>query len=257
MKTYYFPLIFGTIEDEYEMHENVRLLEEIFLNKGCTFYFVRHGQTYFNLYRRMQGWSNIQLTEEGSEDVRRSGRGLAEVQFDAVYTSDLNRTIETAGLILEENKFGEELEIQAMPEFREVFFGSFEGMDVDEVWENINEVMEYPSVAELWAEATVPEQMNATKEADPYHHAENYLEFWSRIEKGLLTLIDKHRDTGDKVLVVAHGNTIRYMLNGLVPELDNPQPLLNASVSKVSYYEGRYHLECYNEIEHFKDLEKD
>lgn len=227
------------------------------MSKGCTFYFVRHGQTYFNLYRRMQGWSDTQLTPEGRKDVRRSGRGLADVKFDAVYTSDLNRTIETGGIILEENHAGEKLQMQAMPEFREVFFGSYEGLDIDEVWESINEVMEFPSVAELWAGSSISEQMDATKKADPYHHAEDFLEFWLRLEKGLLKLIKTHRDTGDNVLVVAHGNTIRYMLNGLIPELENPQPLLNASVSKVSYYDGRYHLKSYNQIEHFKDLEKD
>ena len=227
------------------------------MSKGCTFYFVRHGETYLNFYRRMQGWSDIQLTEKGSEDVRRSGKGLAEVKFDAVYSSDLSRTIETAGIILEENKAADDLTVHAMPEFREVFFGSFEGLGVDEVWADINKVMGYPTVGDLWSKATVPEQMDATKKADPYHHAENYIEFWSRIEKGLIELIKTHRDTGDNVLVVAHGNTIRYMLSGLVPELIDPQPLLNASVSKVSYYDGFYHLESYNQIDHFKDLEKD
>ncbi|WP_034551127.1 histidine phosphatase family protein [Carnobacterium funditum] len=227
------------------------------MSKGCTFYFVRHGETYLNLYRRMQGWSNIQLTEKGRDDVRRSGKGLADVKFDAVYTSDLNRTIETAGIILEENKEADDLTIHAMPELREVFFGSFEALGVDEVWASINEVMGYPTVGDLWSRATVPERMNATKKADPYHHAENYLEFWTRIEKGLIELIKTHRDTGDTVLVVAHGNTIRYMLSGLVPELIDPQPLLNASVSKVSYYDGLYHLKSYNQIDHFKSLEKD
>lgn len=71
----------------------------------------------------------------------------------------------------------------------------------------------------------------------------------------MIKLIDKHRDTGDKVMIVAHGNTIRYLLNNLVPELENPQPLLNASVSVVKYYNGRYHLEAYNEVGHFKNLE--
>ncbi|WP_029277705.1 histidine phosphatase family protein, partial [Carnobacterium jeotgali] len=70
-----------------------------------------------------------------------------------------------------------------------------------------------------------------------------------------LKLINKHRDTGDKVMIVAHGNTIRYLLNNLVPELENPQPLLNASVSAVKYYNGKYHLEVYNEVGHFKDSE--
>ena len=226
------------------------------MSKGCTFYFVRHGQTYFNHYRKIQGWSNTPLTEEGAVDVRRSGRGLADVEFDAVYTSDLSRTVQTASIILEENKHAENLKIEMMPEFREVFFGFFEGENVDEAWKIINQELKYDSVPEMFAQASIPERMNATKKADPHHDAEDFLTFWTRIEEGLMKLISKHRDTGDKVLVVAHGNTIRYLLNNLVAELENPQPLLNASVSIASYHNGAYHLEKYNEVKHFKDLEK-
>ena len=70
------------------------------MSKGVTFYFVRHGETYFNFYGRMQGWSNALLTEDGIKNVHRSGRGLADIEFDAVYTSDLKRTIDTASIIL-------------------------------------------------------------------------------------------------------------------------------------------------------------
>lgn len=227
------------------------------MEEGCTFYFIRHGQTYFNHYKRMQGWSNTPLTPQGREDVRSSGRGLADVEFDAAYTSDLSRTTETATIILEENKKGKELTLKAMPEFREVFFGSFEGSDIEETWGKVNEVLGYASVPEMWAQTSIPEQMNAFKKADPYHDAEDFLTFWLRVEQGLIKLIYKHRDTGDKVMIVAHGNTIRYLLNNLVPELETPQPLLNASVSVVKYYNGRYHLKMYNEVSHFKELENE
>lgn len=223
--------------------------------KGATFYFVRHGETYLNHYRKIQGWSNTPLTPEGEEDVRRSGRGLSDVKFDAVYTSDLSRTVQTANIILEENKQAEGLVLEMMPEFREVFFGSFEGEHVDAAWETINKEMKYDSIPEMFAQSSIPERMNATKAADPYHHAEDFMTFWTRIEQGLLKLINKHRDSGEKILVVAHGNTIRYLLNNLVPELINPQPLLNASVSVTTYKKGAYHLEMYNKVDHFKDEE--
>lgn len=226
------------------------------MNEGCTFYFVRHGETYFNHYRRIQGWSNTPLRSEGAEDVRRSGRGLADVKFDAVYTSDLSRTVQTANIILEENKHAEDLTIKMMPEFREVFFGSFEGADVDDAWQTIIKEMDYPSIPEMFALSSIPERMNATKKADPFNDAEDFMTFWSRVEQGMIKLIDKHRDTGHKVLVVAHGNTIRYLLNNLVADLVDPEPLLNASVSVANYHDGAYHLERYNEVRHFKDIEK-
>ena len=58
------------------------------MSKGLTFYFMRHGETYFNVYGRVQGWCNAPLTEKGIEDIKRSGRGLAAIKFDAVYASD-------------------------------------------------------------------------------------------------------------------------------------------------------------------------
>ena len=58
-------------------------------------YFVRHGQTYLNLYNRMQGWADGPLTPKGEEDAKRVGRALAAIQFDYVFCSDLARTVST------------------------------------------------------------------------------------------------------------------------------------------------------------------
>lgn len=66
-------------------------------------YLVRHGKTMFNTSRRVQGWSDTPLTNEGIEVAEFLGRGLREIPFDAVYTSDRGRTIETAGIVLRES----------------------------------------------------------------------------------------------------------------------------------------------------------
>ncbi|WP_027108586.1 histidine phosphatase family protein [Lacticigenium naphthae] len=223
--------------------------------KGVTFYFVRHGETYLNHYGRMQGWSNAPLTDSGVRDVKRSGEGLADVKFDAVYSSDLTRTIETARIILGENKHAFGLSINEMKQFREVFFGSFEGDIGSNVWTKVADELGFESKKEMFRNTTIPERMNGTLQADPYHDAEDFMTFWSRIEEGLLELVDRHRDTGENVLVVAHGGTIRYLLINLLPELKNPDSLLNASVSVASYYEGKYHLESYNDVSHFTDID--
>lgn len=240
------------------MEEASQTVERSFFmeNKGMTFYLVRHGETYFNYYGRMQGWSNTPLTENGKEDVRRSGRGLADVKFDAIYTSDLSRTIETANLILEENHATEDKTLHSMPEFREVFFGSMEGMYGSEAYAKVAEHMGFESVKEMFRNTTIPERMNGFHDADPDHYAEDFMTFWSRIERGLLELVDRHRDTGETILLVAHGQTIRYMLQSLVAELEEPDNLLNASVCKVHYHSGKFHVERYNDVTHFKDADK-
>lgn len=222
--------------------------------QGVTIYFVRHGQTYLNLYNRMQGWSNAPLTEEGIIDVRRSGRGLKDIKFDAVYTSDLSRTIETAELILEENDLTDpEIEMTLMPEFREVFFGSFEGEYGEVLYQKVAEHLGYDSAMDMFEHTNQFQQMEAIKELDPFGHAENFMEFWLRAQKGLIQLIENHRDTGETILVVAHGITIRLMLENLVPELKKGGELLNTSVSIAHYRDGMYHLDSYGDVSHFVD----
>lgn len=90
-----------------------------------TFYFVRHGQTLFNVKNLAQGWCDSPLTETGVAQARAAGRGLAAagVIFDAAYASDLGRCRDTAAYVLEGTG------LSAVPTFnlREVSFGSGEG----------------------------------------------------------------------------------------------------------------------------------
>lgn len=223
---------------------------------GVTLYFVRHGETYLNFYNRMQGWSNAPLTDRGEVDVRRSGKGIKDIKFDAVYTSDLSRTVDTAELLLQENeKTSTNQEIVLMPEFREIFFGSFEGEYGDVLYKKVAEHLGYETAEKMFSDVNLFERMGAFKELDPYGHAEDFMEFWLRVEKGLLKVIDKHRDTGKNILIVAHGGTIRLILENLIPELDDPNALLNASVSVAHYDKGLYHLDRYGDVSHFVDEE--
>lgn len=227
------------------------------MSKGVTFYFVRHGETFFNFYGRMQGWSNALLTEEGIKNVHRSGRGLANIEFDAVYTSDLKRTIDTASIILEENKYNENLEIVQMPEFREVHFGSFEGLSSAEVWPEVEQRVNIKHGLPEGSDIQIQDLMNMFKEVDPYHFAENYTEFWNRVESGLLKLLNRHAGTDQNILVVCHGMTIRNLLDGLIADFDKTDALQNASVSIVKYQHGRFEMLAYNQVEHFKDVADD
>lgn len=224
------------------------------MSKGVTFYFVRHGETWFNRFNRMQGWANAPLTPEGEEDVRRSGRGLADIQFDAVYSSDLMRTIDTAELLLAENKHAEGLEIQPMEEFREVGFGYYEGLPASEIWPLAMEEVSLKYDLPVGSNDTISHLLNTFKELDPYHLAESYAEFWQRVERGLLILLNRHAGKDHHILVVCHGMTIRNLLHGLVADFDHVDPLDNASVSITRYQNGQFELLAYNQTNHFTDV---
>ncbi len=59
-------------------------------------YMVRHGQTYFNIYNKLQGWSNSPLTDKGIQNAADTGEKLKNTKFVAAYCSDTTRAEQTA-----------------------------------------------------------------------------------------------------------------------------------------------------------------
>lgn len=222
------------------------------MTKKLSLYFVRHGQTYLNKNMRIQGWADTPLTPEGIEVVKASGRGLADTEFVAAYSSDLHRTIATAEYILKENKHGFGLVLEPLSEFRETFFGSLEGEVGTVAWDKIAKANGYASKEDLEQRADVRQTMNATKAADPTGDAEDFMEFWSRVEKGFLHVINRHREEGGNILIVAHGNTIKNIVHELVPSMDPSVVLDNASVTVLTYENGLFKLDRLNDTSHFQ-----
>ena len=218
-------------------------------DKGVTLYFMRHGETVFNRYNKIQGWADTPLTKEGRLDAIRSGLGMRDIPFHAVYTSDLRRTIETAQLVLRDHPLRDQLSLQMMPEFREVCFGSLEGQNATEVWTNL-----YKTLQRTFDQndgRNVIEEMNQIKAMDPDHIGENFMEFWLRVEQGLLKVINKHRDQNQNILIVSHGITIRNMLHELIPDFQLSELIGNASLNIVEYSDGKFHLKALNQTNHF------
>ncbi|EMG29180.1 phosphoglycerate mutase [Listeria fleischmannii 1991] len=222
------------------------------MTKKLALYFVRHGQTYLNKNLRMQGWADTPLTPEGAEIVRQSGRGLSDTEFVAAYSSDLHRTISTAKILLHENKHGFGLQLEPRSEFRETFFGSFEGEKGDVAWGEIARFNGYDSQEDFFSKVDVRTMMNDTKKADPTGDAEDFMTFWTRVEKGFLHVINRHRDTGGNILIVAHGNTIRNIVHELEPSITESFVLDNASVTVLTYENGLFKVERLNDISHFR-----
>ena len=103
--------------------------------------------------------------------------------------------------------------IRKLPEFREVFFGSFEGDDIDQTWAQI------AKVGGLNGETNVQKIINklglekfreATKEADPRHLAENKEELDERMIRGIHILKDLTKNE-ERVLLVSHGDFIKTL----------------------------------------------
>lgn len=93
-------------------------------------YFVRHGQTLWNRQGVFQGAGlNPSLLEDSKHEVIALGQRLKTIDFDAIFSSDLTRALETAQLINQENNQPKSIEIS--PLLREWDLGNLEGKKID------------------------------------------------------------------------------------------------------------------------------
>jgi probable phosphoglycerate mutase len=215
--------------------------------KKITIYFIRHGETYLNKYKRMQGWADSPLTREGEAVAKKAGEILANIEFDGVYSSDLGRTIQTARIILKENQYASKLKIQPKKEFRESFFGYFEGATQDESYQAFADVAGV-SKEELFQKFSLSEFMELVKRADPYHEAENYEELWERLSKGIENIVHVEYDKEEvKILVVTHGNVIRNIFTRMDATISPATDIQNSSISTLVYENGKYLVSGFNQ----------
>jgi len=212
-------------------------------------YMIRHGQTYFNKYRRMQGWCDSPLTAVGRQDAINAGKMLKEINFDGAYASDMSRAMNTAKLILK-NSGNTDLTVTPMPAFREAFYGYFEGDDTSQTWFEIGAPHQAPSLSAIIEKYGIQKAKDFAKEADPFHHAENNAEFWKRINGGLAELRQQAHD-GDQLLIVSHGNTI-YSIAAEVANLTSPDRPQNGSVTKFTITDDTITLDYLGKKEHIQ-----
>ena len=189
---------------------------------------VRHGQSTWNLENRFTGWTDVDLTELGREEAHAAGQLLREggYDFDIAYTSVLKRAIKTLNIVQEE------LGLEWIPVIRawqlnERHYGSLQGLNKAEMAEKFGEAQvkiwrrsydvpppplesndeRHPRFDRRYASLT-PEQLPATESLKLT--LERVLPYWHS------TLAPEIK-SGRRVLLVAHGNSIR----ALVKYLDN------------------------------------
>jgi broad specificity phosphatase PhoE len=177
--------------------------------KTLNLYVVRHGKTYFNRYNKLQGWGNSPLVASGIQDAHQAGQKLSQVHFKAAYCSDTTRAMDTAKIILEENKNSREISLITDAKFREEFYGSFEGTNMDAAWTSAGAPVGLRTYSEIVDKYDVDKTKDLLKEADPWHDAENSEEFWQRVLAGFKRILTNPvLDDGDNVLLISHGNSL-------------------------------------------------
>lgn len=90
------------------------------------FYIVRHGETENNRAKRLSGWIDTALTEEGLNQTEKAIAKLSRLDIDEVYSSDMGRAFTTAYTVVRELQFPKE--IKRLAGLREVNYGDAANM---------------------------------------------------------------------------------------------------------------------------------
>ena len=152
---------------------------------------LRHGETAWNRERRYQGWTDPPLSAEGLLQAEAAARELKEHAFAAVYASPLRRARDTAAAIAAPHG----LEVETDPAFKELAFGQWEGLTLDEARAG------FPSVYDGWAK---------TPHLFSPPGGESLAQARERVLAGLERLRAGHPDA--IVCLVAHGIPVRILI---------------------------------------------
>ncbi|MGG3467464.1 histidine phosphatase family protein [Neobacillus pocheonensis] len=192
--------------------------------KKVTLYFVRHGETQFNVEKRMQGHADSPLTEKGVAQARAVGRGLSDIEFKAAYCSESQRVIDTANHALGVRK----IPLSTDARLKEMNFGLLESLMISEITARYGNILETLfSLTDF--NLAAPE-------------GESYSQLYSRTCLAIDEILKNHEREGGNILVFSHGVTIgNYLM-----QLTKSQKYLhhdNCSVSVVSYKNGEFEIE--------------
>jgi 2,3-bisphosphoglycerate-dependent phosphoglycerate mutase len=227
-----------------------------------TLVLLRHGESTWNKENRFTGWTDVDLTERGRAEALEAGRLLAAegLTFDVAYTSVLKRAIRTLWIVLDE------MDLMWVPVHRdwrlnERHYGALQGLNKAETAARHGEEQ-----TRIWRRSydIPPPPLEAGDERHPAHDRR-----YGRLPADQLPLTECLKDTvarflplwhetiaptiarGDRVLITAHGNSLRALVKYLdgvsdadIVNLNIPTgiPLvyqLDAALSPIkSYYLG-------------------
>lgn len=211
-------------------------------------YLVRHGQTYYNIYNKLQGWSNSPLTDKGKKDAVQVANKLKDTHFDAAFCSDLPRAIETCRTILTINEASSVKSPIVSPFFREEFYGVYEGTNMDQAWYLAGAPHGLNTFREIVTKHSIGTAKDWLHEADPFHDAENNQQYWQRMDQGIALIRDAQLPDNANVLWVSHGNTCLSLVErfgkGKYDVTKRPD---NGSLSKLVMTDDNIHFEFYNQ----------
>ena len=209
---------------------------------------LRHGESVWNKENRFTGWTDVDLSEKGVEEARESGRVLRDegYDFDIAFTSVLKRAIRTLNIVLEE------MDRQWLPvvkhwRLNERHYGALQGLDKAEtaqkegeeqvhIWRRSYDIAP-PALED--GDERFPANEPQYREVDPHvlphteclkDTVERFIPYWFD------NIAPQIRD-GKRVLIAAHGNSLRALVKYLDGISDEDIPDLNIPTGLPLVYE--------------------
>jgi probable phosphoglycerate mutase len=197
---------------------------------------IRHGETDWNVEKRLQGHCDIALNREGVRQAVALGRVLRDEPLDAIFASDLQRARDTAQGIADARG----MTVQIDAGLRERCFGAFEGLIHSEISER------YPADFAAWKERRLDARYTAGE-----RQAETLREFAARALGSVSRLAGMvgHR----RIAVVTHGGVLDTLYRhayDLGYEHPRNFPVLNGSINRLRWNGERFEVLSWADIAH-------
>lgn len=202
-------------------------------------YFVRHGQTIWNVEKRFQGLSDSPLTELGIIQAKLLGEKLKDIKFDKFYSTSLKRAYDTANYI----KGNRKQKVEIFDDFVEISMGDMEGIKQEDF-------------KKLYPEQVKNFFFNQLEYDPSSFGGESFLEVRERVIRGLNKFIELNKNY-ERVLVVSHGATLKTLLHYIsgkdISTLSDEAIPKNTSYTIVKYENGKFEIIDFSNTSHLEE----
>ena len=182
---------------------------------------TRHGQSVWNADNKFTGWVDVDLSDKGREEAKKSGELLNKlnIKIDISYTSYLKRAIETLTIILK--SIGLSMKFNTAWELNERHYGSLTGLNKEETKKKIGEE-QFKKYRRSWDIAPPPmakdskylenfSPLNAGIPQNKIPLTESLKSTYERVIPYYDIEINKNLKNGKNILISAHGNSLRAL----------------------------------------------
>jgi len=182
---------------------------------------TRHGQSVWNADNKFTGWVDVDLSDKGRKEAKKSGELLSKlnIKIDISYTSYLKRAIETLNIILK--SIGLSMKFNTAWELNERHYGSLTGLNKEETKKKIGEE-QFKKYRRSWDIAPPPmakdskylENFSPLNGGIPQNKiplTESLKSTYERVIPYYDIEINKNLKNGKNILISAHGNSLRAL----------------------------------------------